>query len=458
MKRLSAIATIAVTLVILPASAALAHPLGNFTINTYSGIRMQSESVIVRYVVDMAEIPTFQERSRIAAPNYARGSCATISSALELIVDDSPARLNVAGSSARLLPGAAGLQTLRLECNLQTDVAMTPHAIRYHDNNFLNRVGWHEVTAVGDGSTLAGSSVPSKSITAELTRYPDDLLQSPVDVRGAAFRTRPGGARVTASSSQTTPSLLPRGVDGATRAFSSFLTDHGSTPAFAILALIVAVGLGAVHALAPGHGKTVVAAVIVGERGSWRQGALLGLVVTATHTAGVLALGLLLSVSSSAAPDRVYPFLGLASGAMLATIGAGLLRRNLPSRRSARRRVPHAHPHPHRSGQPAMSSRTLAAMGLAGGLVPSPSAVVVLLGAVALQRAWLGVGLVVAYGAGMALTLCSAGFLLSRVRTLIDRRSSRGTFDRLARLLPLSTAAVITVIGLTVAARGITQI
>jgi ABC-type nickel/cobalt efflux system permease component RcnA len=105
-----------------------------------------------------------------------------------------------------------------------------------------------------------------------------------------------------------------------------------------------------------------------------------------------------------------------------------------------------------------MSSRTLAAMGLAGGLVPSPSAVVVLLGAVALQRAWLGIGLVVAYGAGMALTLCSAGILLSRARTLIHRRSRRGTLDRLARLLPMTTAAVITVIGLTVAVRGITQI
>ena len=105
-----------------------------------------------------------------------------------------------------------------------------------------------------------------------------------------------------------------------------------------------------------------------------------------------------------------------------------------------------------------MSTRTLAAMGLAGGLVPSPSAVVVLLGAIALGRAWLGVGLVVAYGAGMALTLCSAGILLSRARTLLDRRSRRGAFDGLARALPMFTAAVITIVGLTVAARGISQI
>jgi nickel/cobalt exporter len=459
MKRLSTIAAIVTALVILPSSAALAHPLGNFTINTYSGIRVQPELVIVRYVVDMAEIPTFQERSKIAAPDYARRSCATISSASELTVDDATAELTVAASTARLLAGAAGLETLRLECTFRTDVASAPHTIQYRDANYSNRVGWHEITAIGDGATLVSSSAPARSVTAELTQYPNDLLQSPLDVRAATLRTRPGGAPASASSSVATPSLLPRGVDGATRAFTSFLADHGSTSAFAILALIIAVGLGAVHALAPGHGKTVVAAVIVGERGSWRQGALLGLVVTLTHTAGVLALGLLLSLSSSAASDRVYPFLGMASGAMLAAIGAGLLRRNLRARRSTGRRGhPHEHPHHHAPAARAMSTRTLAAMGLAGGLVPSPSAVVVLLGAIALQRAWLGVGLVVAYGAGMALTLCTAGLLLSGARTFLDRRSRGGTFDRLARVLPMCTAAVITIVGLTVAARGITQI
>ena len=105
-----------------------------------------------------------------------------------------------------------------------------------------------------------------------------------------------------------------------------------------------------------------------------------------------------------------------------------------------------------------MSTRSLAAMGLAGGLVPSPSAVVVLLGAIALQRAWLGVALVVAYGAGMAITLCSAGVLLSRARALLDRRAGRGMFDGLARVLPMVTASVITIVGLTLAARGLVQI
>jgi nickel/cobalt transporter (NicO) family protein len=458
-KRLAFVAAIAAALVIIPVSGAFAHPLGNFTINTYSGIRVGSNGVTVHYVVDMAEIPTFQERVAIASADYGSRTCSNVARGLELTVDGAAAQLAVARSSVRRLPGAAGLQTSRLECDLRTDVATVLHVIRYRDGNFTNRVGWHEVTALGDGATLLASSVPSKSASAELTRYPDDLLQSPLDVREATVRSRPGGAQAAADSPGATHSLLPRGVDGATRAFTSFLAGHGSTSAFAILALLIAVGLGAVHALAPGHGKTVVAALIVGQRGSWRQGAFLGLVVTATHTAGVLALGLVLSLSSSAASDRVYPFLGLASGAMLATIGAGLLRRSVRARRaSGTHGHAHGHPHPHGGSERPMSTRTLAAMGLAGGLVPSPSAVVVLLGAIALQRAWLGVALVVAYGAGMAITLCSAGVLLSRMRGILDRRAGRDLFDGLARVLPTFTASLITVVGLTLAARGLAQI
>src|SRR5205807_5807433 len=132
-------------------------------------------------------------------------------------------------------------------------------------------------------------------------------------------------------------------VDGPTRAFTSLISRHHLSVGFALVALAFAVALGAIHALAPGHGKTVMAAYLVGQRGSMRQAGVIGLTITATHTAGVLALGLALSASSLVAPERLYPWLGLASGALLACIGVGLLRRALHARG-------HRHDDPHHHG------------------------------------------------------------------------------------------------------------
>src|SRR5205814_5073869 len=118
-------------------------------------------------------------------------------------------------------------------------------------------------------------------------------------------------------------------------------------------------------------------------------------------------------------PERLYPWLGLASGALLAAIGAGLLRRAIRVRRHRH----HHHDHPHEADTRPVGLRALIAMGFAGGLVPSPSALVVLLGAIALGRAWFGVVLVIAYGLGMAATLTGAGLVLLRARRALDRRA-----------------------------------
>jgi nickel/cobalt transporter (NicO) family protein len=229
--------------------------------------------------------------------------------------------------------------------------------------------------------------------------------------------------------------------------------------------LLLAVGLGAAHAVAPGHGKTVMAAYLVGLRGTLRQAATIGATVTVTHTAGVLILGLVLSTSRAIASERVYPWLGLGSGLLLAAVGVGLL---------VRARTGHHHPHPHghghdhdhhhhdhgADGRP-LGRRGLVALGLAGGLVPSPSAVVVLLGGIALGQAWFGVALVVAYGLGMAATLTGVGLLLAHLRTRMDRRLRLPTgslLARVGRLLPAVTASVIVVVGLTLAASGAAQL
>jgi len=222
-----------------------------------------------------------------------------------------------------------------------------------------------------------------------------------------------------------------------------------------VVALLVAMGLGAAHALAPGHGKTVMAAYLVGLRGTLRQAATIGATVTLTHTAGVLVLGLVLSTTRAVASERVYPWLGLGSGLLLTGVGVGLLLRARPGLRHDHHG--HDHDHRHGTGGRPLGHRGLVALGLAGGLVPSPSAVVVLLAGIALERAWFGVALVLAYGAGMAATLTGIGLLLAHLRNRMDRRLQLPTgslLARLGRLLPAVTASVIVLVGLGLALQG----
>ncbi len=454
MKRTLTLLSLTAACLLVPAIAS-AHPLGNFTINRYAGIRVQPDRVLVHYVVDMAEIPTFQERASVAGnpEAYAARTCARIVGDLALNVDGRAIALRAASTSATFPAGAAGLPTTRLTCDLSGAIPAYRSAreIRFRDDAFSGRLGWREITAVGDRTTLAASSVPARSVSAELTRYPSDLLSSPLDVRTASIRFTSGGTAAAAERSGVVGSLLPRGIDRATQAFQSLLANRSVTVPLAAVALALAILLGALHALAPGHGKTVMAAYLVGQRGTVRQGILMGLTVTATHTAGVLALGLLVTASTTVAPERLYPLFGVASGLMLAAIGASLLRRAL----HARRTHDHAHGHDHVE---AFGTRRLLALGFAGGLVPSPSAVVVLLGALAIGHVWLGVALVFAYGIGMAATLSGAGLLLVRVRRYAEARAAnRRTRPRLAllsRVVPVLTASVITAVGLSLAARG----
>jgi ABC-type nickel/cobalt efflux system permease component RcnA len=412
-----------------------------------------------------------------------------------------PLVLQVVTTSLSFPPGQAGLNTLRLTCSLLSGPTERAAHIMYRSDNFTDRVGWREITAAGDRMRLVGSDAPATSVSARLTTYPANLLTSPLDQRQASFTVRPGGPpRLGASAPAAAPSSpLPRGVDQATQAFTSFVGRHRFSATFALVALALSLLLGAVHALAPGHGKTVMAAYLVGQRGSFRQAAVIALTVTLTHTAGVLALGLAISASLIVAPERLYPWLGLASGVMLAAIGLGVLARSIRLRRrqAAAHAAGHAeqerdaghasehdaghasaHPHPHAGemhthggrrqrhgplgdGQP-VTWGSLLAMGFVGGFLPSPSAVVVLLGAIALGRAWFGAVLVIAYGAGMAATLTGAGLLVLHARDALDRRLVGLRSSRLAgmagRLVPVGTAVVIVGVGAYLSLRGLAQI
>jgi nickel/cobalt transporter (NicO) family protein len=480
-RRVAVLAALAIALVVAGATGAAAHPLGNFTVNTYSGLRVGPDRLVVDYVVDMAEIPTFQARQaidadhdgRVAGPEASRWrdrECPRLAAGLRATIDRRPVPLAVTGSVLRFPEGVGGLDTLRLECALATPLPAGP-ALAYTDTNLQGRVGWREITAVGDGTTLEAADVPTTSVSARLTSYPSDQLTSPLDQRTATLRLRPGGPSAPAdpvAGDGTLASGARGGVDRATAAFTALVGERSRSAGFAVVAILLAVGLGGAHALAPGHGKTVMAAYLVGLRGTLRQAVTIGATVTVTHTAGVLVLGLVLSTTRAVASERVYPWLGLASGLLLAAVGVGLL---------VRARTGHGHPHGHGHGHPnghdhdhghhrhaagpPLGRRGLVALGLAGGLVPSPSAVVVLLGGIAIGRAWFGVALVLAYGLGMAATLTGIGLLLARLRNRMDRRLQLpgGSLPaRLGRLLPAVTASVIVLVGLGLAIQGAARI
>jgi nickel/cobalt transporter (NicO) family protein len=485
-RRGAVLVALAALLVAAGAARAAAHPLGNFTVNTYSGLRVGPDRLVVDYVVDMAEIPTFQARQtidtdhdgRVGGPEAARWrdqECPRLAGGLRATLDGQPLPLTVAGSALRFPDGVGGLETLRLECALTAAFPAgraSARALAYADSNLQGRVGWREIAAVGDHTTLEATDVPPTSTSARLTTYPQDQLSSPLDQRTATLRFRPGGPgwQHPASRGGTggTAPVVRGGVDRVTAAFTGLVGERSRSAGFAVVAVLVAVALGGVHALAPGHGKTVMAAYLVGLRGSLRQAVTIGATVTITHTAGVLLLGLVLSTTRAVASDRVYPWLGLASGLLLAAVGVGLLVRartghthlHGPGHSHAHDHGhPHGHDHPHdrRAAAAPLGRRGLVVLGLAGGLVPSPSAVVVLLGGIALGRAWFGVALVLAYGLGMAATLTGVGLLLARLRTGMDRRlhlPAGSVLSRLGRLLPAVSGSVIVLVGVAVAIRG----
>jgi ABC-type nickel/cobalt efflux system permease component RcnA len=423
-------------------------------VNVYSGITVTPGQVNVLYVLDLAEIPTFQELGRIdangddlVAPSertaWASERAEQIMSALSVEVNGRPVSLASEESVAELLPGQGGLEVLRLEASFTASVP-SDGSLRFRDGNVPDRIGWREITATGgDGIAVMESSVPATSISGQLSAYPEDLLSSPPQVREASFSFRPGQER-------PAPGPLAAGDDASRpgvsdRPLAGLVTAPSLSLGVVVLSLLAAFGVGAVHALAPGHGKTVTAAYLAGTSAGIRQAIGAGAAVSVMHTVSVVALGLVVLLAERAFPaERIYPWLGLAAGTVALALGGTLL----VARVRSRRQRGHPHVHPHRP----LSRRGLAALAMSGGLLPSPTAVVVLLAAVSLGRVVLGVGLIVAFGLGLALALATIAIVAVRARDLV----ARGSWSRLEAALPLASAAAILVVGvvLTVQAVG----
>ncbi|WP_428955682.1 nickel transporter [Streptomyces sp. cg35] len=466
---LTLVAALTLLLLLPAAPEAHAHPLGNFTTNTYDGLVTAPGRLRVSHVEDLAEIPATQagpaiERSGTAS--WARERCLAAVRDTRLRVDGSRTPVALRSSRATYRPGQAGLRTLRVECEatapLPRDRDATAVSFRAPPRP---GPGWHEITARGDRTTLSRSDVPRVSVSQRLTRYPRDLLNSPPRTTAAALRVTPGGPalRDGGPDGPAATNVLPRGADRWTSALTGLVARHDLTPGFAALALAAALVLGALHALAPGHGKTLMAATAAARgRARLRDVLPLAASVTVTHTLGVVALGALVVGGSAAAPS-VVAWLGVASGVLVSAAGVTLVRRAWRNRsRPHGPSHPHGHHHDHDHGHAhhhpsGPGLRGALFLGFAGGLVPSPSAVVVLVGAAALGQAWFGLLLVVAYGAGLAVTLTAAGFVVVRAGAFAARRIA-GTRTRTRRaaqrLVPFGSACVVLALGCGLVFKG----
>jgi ABC-type nickel/cobalt efflux system permease component RcnA len=483
-------------MLLLWASPAAAHPLGNFTVNRFTELAFGDAGAKLHYVVDMAEIPTFQELERIggeptgAALNaYARSQGKRLKAGLDLATEGEQAPLRLTGAAARFSEGQGGLDVLRLDLFYRAPLPQGESNVTYVDGNFSGRVGWQEVVTTSNGERgIAHSSVPQKSVSDELRDYPQNQLSEPPAVHRAAVTLAPG-----ATGPARTPRLEVVGAapDLVGDWFTSLVARELSL-GFVLLALAAALGAGALHALGPGHGKSIMAAYLVSGEGRARHALLVGVAVSLMHTLSVIGLGVVtLWASNLFPPEAVLPWLSLLSGAVVLGLGLWLIyvrSRGLlvpremhvhshvvepavlepayavalsgGARGHSHSQAGHhshshsglgAHDHAAPKGVELFSARGLAAVGLSGGLLPSPSALVVLLGAVALGKTAFGLVLVAAFSIGLALALTAVGLLVLKARD-----AARSRFGgKVSAWLPLASAALIVCVGVVLTGRAV---
>src|SRR5215218_2529601 len=497
---------------------AQAHPLGNFTINHYSRLEFAAEKARIDYVLDFAEIPTFQQKGQLdpnedgklsdaEAQAYLDAELPSLVENLQLRVGKETLPLRALDSSAAYRPGQGGLPVLRIEARLLADLPKDweDHgAGHYTDRNYEDHLGWREIVVKGGpGVAIKGSSAPSAGVSDELRKYPSDMLSSPLDIRGAKFTLAPGegsfadGPVGEAARNYSTSDYSFKSNGYISKLYAklnSLISFNSPSPTVILISLLAALLWGALHAFTPGHGKTVVAAYLVGDRGTAWHAAFLGLTVTLTHTLGVFALGgVAIYLARYILPEDLFPWLGVVSGLLGVMIGLSLLfsrSRTTFGASSGKARhvhaehadgddthlhshVHHGHSHSHGdheqshshsghthshlpqgAGGSKVGMRGLVALGVSGGLVPCPAALVLLLSAISLGRLGFGMVLVVAFSVGLAIVLTGIGILMIYAKRLFDRFSFEA---RVPRLLPVASALVISLAGVVILVGSLKQ-
>jgi nickel/cobalt transporter (NicO) family protein len=491
---------------IIPTRPAAAHPLGNFTVNQYSRIEIGTAEAHLLYVLDLAELPTVADRPLLDTDGdgaiagaerelYLAGKLSEVTPALHLFAGSTALTLRPTAQSLALAPGQAGLDTTRIEATFVADLPPTASdagPLTFRNDYASDRLGWREiVVANGPDVSIENSAALAVDQSNALRVYPNDLLSNPLDERvvTAAYQLSPGAP---ASTGERAP--IASGPAGIGQRLEEIVNGGTLSTGGLLLALLAAAGWGAVHALSPGHGKTVVGAYLVGSRGTPRHALFLGLTVTITHTAGVIALGLvILFASRTILPEQLYPCLSLVSGLLVAVLGLTILRQRLMGLPAFGHHhhdhdYDHEHDHDHLHDQShddahplahglvhshdghvhshlppgvdgeRLTWRSLLALGISGGLLPCPSALLALLGAVAVGRAGFGLLVVVAFSLGLAATLTGVGLLFLYAGRFLERRAISGRWSGMLRFAPAAAAVAVTASGVMIVVRSLVEL
>ncbi len=522
------------------ARPSFAHPMGNFSINHYARFEAQKDGLALETILDFAEIPTSERMGQLDANGdekiseaeknaFLKSEIAASQGGFSVQIDGKKAELQAQSSQLDIRPGAGGLQTLRVVMNWKVEAARGDVAgaksqrVVYADSNFPERNGWMEVIALGGAGRKI---VDSDAATVDRSR---GLLVFPISGDTVAPRQRNAAFTLVAGTGASGKPIVASGVSQANRAensgnaapatnsqtpqnrFTQSIAERQLTPGLVLGGLLAALAFGAVHAISPGHGKTMVAAYLVGSRGTPRHAILLGLVVTITHTLGVFALGLaLLFASRYILPERLFPALSAASGLLIFGVGLWLFMSRWQLLTGQNQGDSHDHDHgdhshhdhshgdhdqeehshaeavhgseshehlhahdedSHSHGGPVHSHggkahshavpegpltlRTLVALGISGGIVPCPEALVVLLAAVKLHRIGYGMLLITAFSVGLAAALIAIGLLVVVARERFGTSARFGSGGALTRYLPIGSAAAITMIGIVLTLRAV---
>jgi len=499
-------------LLLFGAAVGFSHPMGNFSVNHYSRLEVSGRGIQLVYAIDLAEIPTFDllrswqlERT---SPKERLEAKAREQAKLWL------QQLEIKSGSERVFPkflsselvisdGAGNLPVTRITSRATLEAP--GGTLQYEDHNFPDRAGWKEIViGAGKDAILRQASQSSKDVSNALSSYPPDpTLAPPQDLRAeltwlpemspeelpqkpllAERRPvskpvitpipQPKSAPAASSPATTTAAAAPPGSVVRGDMLSRLLHQREITPWMMLVGIAAAFLLGGAHALTPGHGKTIVAAYLVGSRGTLKHAAFLGAMVTFTHTISVFVLGLAtLFFFRFVMPETITQWLGVASGLSIVAIGLWMACTRWRAASHVHDHHDHGHdhhhhdhahehhhhdhshdhghdhPHPHTHSHipNELSWGGLVALGASGGLVPCESALVLLLGAIALRRVGFGLLLLVSFSAGLAIVLMAIGAIVLFARNLLPERKSSGS-NAFFRYVPVASAAIVTVVGI----------
>ena len=443
--------------------AASAHPLGQFSINHVTYAKVSSDSIELVYILDQAEIPTFREKDL------------SDQQVIDAKVDEVKRNLAVFVNGERIEPkvamppglsygdGQGGLPITRFELTLEAPIP-EPKKVRIEDGTFPDTPGLVGFGGAPGEGTAVQADEGASDPTNGLTDYEGiDAANPPVN-REITLTVEPGDGTVTGPDGATIALEDPRGGEAADRdggGFEGLFEDAAAGEGVFLLLLLASLGWGALHALEPGHGKAMVAAYLVGTKGTPRDAIALGGIVTVAHTISVFALGVVaLALAEWVAPEDLYPWLSLAAGLLVVAVGVGLLHSRWRAARAGGNGHGHSHDHGHpHSHEPAPTRRALLGMGASAGMIPCPAALVVLLAAIGQHQLGLGMLLIVAFSVGLALTLTGLGLgvvYAKRAGTRVG--SERPRTSRVMAVLPLASNVVILALGVLLTVKAIPEL